>query len=179
MIDIPKPVRVKFKTLNMAPYNPRVIDDEEMSSLKASLNRRGLVETLVVQKQADDGTPMVLIGGHQRVRGIKELCEEKGDKPPASIWAVVLDIPDREAKQLNIALNRIGGEFDVYKLAQVFASIPDLTTEEVTAVGYNRQEVDDLIASISQDPIPDPEEPPKQKIIVEVECPKCGYTFNR
>lgn len=179
MIDIPKPVRVKFNELQLAPYNPRVIDEVEMKSLKASVDSRGLVETLVVQKKADDGTPLVLIGGHQRVRAVREICDDSGEKLPSHIYAVVLDIGDREAKQLNVALNRIGGEFDVYKLGEVFATIPDMTDTEVLAVGFDREAIDDLIASALAPPSVTDEDKPKQTISVTVECPKCGHTFVR
>jgi len=96
-----EPERVNLAEVNPAPYNPRTITEPELDSLKASMMEHGVVLNLVVQREADDGRPLVLIGGHQRVRAARELCASQGWDLPEFPWATVLDVNDRKAKRLN------------------------------------------------------------------------------
>ena len=149
---VPEPTKVILSKLNFAVYNPRRITKEEMAELKQSLLSHGAVLNLVVQLEADDGTPLVLIGGHQRVRAIRELAKEGRARVPEHVWAVVLDIKDEEAKKLNIALNNIEASFDDFMLGQVLASIrTGLTDADVAGMGFTMPAVDNLIA-ITLDP---------------------------
>ena len=89
-----------------APYNPRRISDAQMSGLKKSLDRWGLVQEIVVNKRTNH-----IVGGHQRASALKA----NGQKKAAVVW---VDIDEDEEKALNIALNspHISGEFDFDKL---------------------------------------------------------------
>ena len=113
-----------------------------MRALKASLVKHGLVLNLVVQKQG-----LVLIGGHQRVTAMREVCAERGVEMPAQAWATVLDVDDATAKQLNVGLNNIEGEFDHYKLGLMFAEmLPSMTTDDVLATGFEQENIEQMIA---------------------------------
>lgn len=141
-LRIPEPQMMALSEVNLAPYNPRVISDDQMSALKQSLVKHGMVLNLVVQK---DGR--VLIGGHQRVRAMRELCSERGWPVPEQVPVIVLDVGDAEAKQLNVALNRIEGDFDPYKLGELFGSIrANMTLDDVVATGFRTEEIDQAIA---------------------------------
>jgi ParB-like chromosome segregation protein Spo0J len=144
-ILIHEPVRVPFAKLNFAPYNPRTISAEEMRTLKASIRKHGLVLTLVVQKSSAEHGPMVIVGGHQRVQAVRELATEMGIPVPTDAWAVLVDIDDATAKQLNISLNRISGEFDPHKLGLVLAGIAGTTDFDLSSIGFGQNEVDELI----------------------------------
>ena len=125
---IQEPERIELEKLNFAPFNPRRMPAEKMAALKASILKHGLVLNLVVQLKSKAHGPMVIIGGHQRVRAMREVCAERGVDVPKFAWAVVLDVSDSIAAQLNIALNRIDGEFDAYMLGELlsqFAAEPD------------------------------------------------------
>jgi ParB-like chromosome segregation protein Spo0J len=149
-LKVPVPQQVELKGLQFAPYNPRSISRETMGSLKASLLKHGMVLTLVVQKRSEAHGPMVLIGGHQRVRAMRELCAEKKWAEPAQVSAVVLDVGDAEAKQLNVSLNNIEGEFDPYKLGEMFRDIrPDMTMDDVLATGFAPVEIDEMIGLLA------------------------------
>jgi ParB-like chromosome segregation protein Spo0J len=145
-LKVPVPQQVKLADLQFAPYNPRSISREVMGALKASLRKHGMVLTLVVQKLSGAHGPMVLIGGHQRVRAMRELCAAEGWPEPAEVSAVVLDVGDAEAKQLNVSLNNIEGEFDPYKLGEMFRDIrPAMTMDDVLATGFAPVEIDEMI----------------------------------
>jgi ParB-like chromosome segregation protein Spo0J len=131
---VPPTERIHYKKLNPAPYNPRRMSREMIQSLKQGILLYGLVDNLVVQK-----TGLVIIGGHQRYRAVKELAIESGGEVP-DLPCVVLDIDDRSAKRLNIALNRIGGEWDEKKLGELLADIHSespITEEDVVILGYD------------------------------------------
>lgn len=139
--SVPPPVMVRMSDVSEAEYNPRVMPPEMMRALKASIRRHGFVVNLVVQKRG-----MVLVGGHQRLAALRQIASEDGVEAPAELPAVVLDLSDAEAKELNVALNKIDGEFDPYKLGALFASIrPELTMESVEATGFTMPEIEEAV----------------------------------
>ena len=139
-ISMPSPQLVEIASLNFASYNPRIMPEREMAALKASMLEHGMVLNLVVQR-----TGMVLIGGHQRVRALRELCKDRRWAVPATAWAMLLDVDDATAKRMNVALNRISGEFDPFKLGDLFAGMDAMSDEQVLALGFERENVDELI----------------------------------
>ena len=141
-LKIPVTEQLPLESINLAAYNPRVMPKEKMDSLKASLRKHGLVLNLVVQK-----TGMVLIGGHQRIAAMRDLCKAEKWALPATVPAMVLDVSDAEAKQLNVSLNNIEGEFDPYKLGELFAGIrSEMTMDDVVATGFTAVQIDEAIA---------------------------------
>ena len=124
-----------------AEYNPRkrlVPDDPEYQKLKESLLRFGTVEPLVINK---DGT---IIGGHQRYNVLKDLGEKK---VPVS----VVDLNKQDEKALNVALNKIDGEWDNEKLRDLLIEL-DHSGYDIEIIGYDRQELDDLIELTDVEP---------------------------
>lgn len=145
-LRFPQPVEVDLASVNFAPYNPRTISPQQMKALKASLEKHGVVLNLVVQKQG-----MTLIGGHQRVRAVRELCAERGWPPPEKAWATVLDVSDSQAKQLNVALNNIEGEFDPFKLGELFSDIAgSMTIDDIIATGFEPENIDELVRLVAE-----------------------------
>src|SRR5262245_18447689 len=103
---------VPISSLAPAPYNPRVIPDDEMDALMRSISTFGFAEP-VVARRGD----MLIVGGHQRVEAARRLGM-------LEVPVVELDLSDEQANSLNVALNRIHGEFDIPKLAELLASLP-------------------------------------------------------
>jgi ParB-like chromosome segregation protein Spo0J len=145
---LPDPEQVKISEINFATYNPRVMSAKKMKQLKASLLKHGLVLNLVIQKKN-----RTLIGGHQRVTAIREICAERGWIVPDLAWATVLDIDDASAKMLNVSLNKIDGDFDPYKLGELFKSLPKLELDGILSMGFEPEGVEELIKFI--DPVDD------------------------
>lgn len=131
---------VAASRLAAAAYNPRRISRRALEALKESIRAHGFVEPVVVQRSG-----LVLIGGHQRVEALRALCAETGEKMPR-IPAVVLDIDDREARRLNVALNRIAGEWDDAALAALLSSLGSLDETETLAMGLSAREVETLLS---------------------------------
>ena len=93
-------VNVSDLATMVSPYNPRRIDDHDMDALRRSLRYFGTVEPIVVNKRSGR-----IVGGHQRVKAAKAEGME-------SLPVVYVDIDDPSEKQLNLALNRIHGEWE-------------------------------------------------------------------
>lgn len=130
-------------TLAPAAYNPRRISRRGMAALKQSIAQHGFVEPVVVQNST-----RMIIGGHQRVEALMDLCRERGVKPP-KIPAAVIEIDDRRAKILNLALNKVGGEFDDHLLASLFAEFEStpLNDDELLGSGFTTDEVAALLSA--------------------------------
>ena len=136
---------VQFSKLRPAPYNPRVMPDAMMRSLMASLRESGLVLNLVVQRKSPEHGSMVIVGGHQRVEALRRICGEDGTTLPERVPAVVLDLSDNEAKRLNVALNRVEGEFVDDMLGDLLASLGDIDLPAMTTMGLTEDEYRGLV----------------------------------
>lgn len=93
--------------INPAPYNPRIDlqpGDHEYDSLKQSIEKFGYVDPLIWNERTGH-----LVGGHQR---FKVLMEDK----PSEILVSVVSLNDQDEKALNVALNKISGQWDENKL---------------------------------------------------------------
>jgi hypothetical protein len=127
----------KMKTADLlsmaATYNPRKISPHDLDSLRKSIRRFGMVEPVVVNRRTKR-----IVGGHQRVLA----CDlEKVETVPV-VW---VDLDETDERTLNVALNRISGEFDEGKLLQV---IEDLKRRgaDLDFTGFDSGEIDRLVA---------------------------------
>lgn len=135
--------KAKLSELVGAEYNPRTMPDDEMQNLMRSLREHGIVQPLVVRKEDKR-----ILGGHQRAEAIRRILAEAGIPEDGYtvpvIW--ISDISDEKAKLLNIALNRIHGEWDYAKLGEIFAELREqLPIEDLTGSGFSESEIDDIV----------------------------------
>ena len=115
-----------------APYNPRKISDHDLDALRRSLRFFGTVEPVVVNRRSGR-----IVGGHQRVKA----AEAEGiDELPVCY----VDLDDPSEKQLNLALNRIHGEWDEEALERVLA---DLKTQgaDMVLTGFTDAELEEFL----------------------------------
>ena len=117
-----------------AEYNPRKDlqpGEKDYEALKRSIQEYGHVQTLVANK---DGT---LIGGHQTLKVLKDLGYTKAR-------AVVLDLSEKKEKALNIALNKISGDWDKKKLASLLVELDD-GSDAADLTGFGEEEIRELV----------------------------------
>lgn len=112
---------VSRRDIKNAPYNPRILGDEQRKRLRKKMKTTGLVEPLVWNETTGN-----LVSGHQRLSILDEL--EQRDDYDLTVAAVKL--PEREEKSLNVFMNNTGamGEWDEEKLADIvkdFMNAPD------------------------------------------------------
>ncbi len=152
VVRIVQPTMLQLASINFAPYNPRVMPPTEMRSLKASIKKHGMVLNLVVQKRSGEYGELILIGGHQRVTAMRELCAEAKQDLPEMVWCIVLDVDDVTAKQLNVSLNNIEGEFDPHKLGELLASVQGDASFDQIAIGFDQDEIAELVRQALEGP---------------------------
>jgi ParB-like chromosome segregation protein Spo0J len=151
MFKVHVPTLARVSELNPAAYNPRKITPEKYEALKESIKSDGFLEPLVVQKQG-----LRIIGGHQRLRAIKEICVEEGERCP-DIPCIVLDLDDRSAKRLNIKLNNIQGEFEVRMLGELLVDIYEdegFKADDAAMLGFLQNEAEKVIRLIEPTMVP-------------------------
>jgi len=113
---------IKINKLKPAKYNPRQITKKQYNDLKKSIEKFDLVDPIIVNKD------YTVIGGHQRLKVCKELNYKDVD-------CVILDLSKEEERELNIRLNKSGGDFDMDALANYF------DVEELTDWGFKHVEL--------------------------------------
>lgn len=126
-----------IKDLNMATYNPRVDlqpGDAEFEKLKRSIKHFGYIDPIIVNKRN-----MVVVGGHQRLKVLKELGY-------TDIDVVYVDLNDTDEKALNIALNKISGDWDAEKLEDLLRDISLDTDFDIELTGFDLPEVDTMFS---------------------------------
>ena len=133
----------KLSELNPAKYNPRKQlkpGDPEFEALARSMKEFGYVELILVNVR--DGSN-VIISGHQRAACLTYLGETE-------VECLTVDLPEPEEKALNIAMNKISGEWDMEKLKAVLKDI-DLSDLDATLTGFPEEELGSLIGDFDMD----------------------------
>ena len=135
----------KAEELLPADYNPRKDlqpGDPEYEKLKRSLQQFGYVEPVIWNKSTGR-----VVGGHQRLKVLQDLGITEVD-------CVVVDMPEDQEKALNIALNKIAGDWDNDKLALLISDLQGADFD-VALTGFDPAEIDDLFKSTVQDGVKD------------------------
>ena len=133
--------RRKLSDLKAADYNPRKAltpEDSEYQKIKRSIEEFGYVDPIIIN---EDGT---IIGGHQRCTVLKDLGYEEVD-------VVVVSLDKQREKALNIALNKITGEWDELKLKDLLLDL-DLGDYDISLTGFESEELTDLVDRLAIEP---------------------------
>lgn len=143
----------RIADMNRAAYNPRVDlqpEDEEYQAIERSLKRHGLVQPIVWNRRTN-----TVVSGHQRLT----VLEAQGE---TEVTVSVVDLDDIQEKELNVALNKITGEWDDDKLSVILNELG----EEAIDTGFTLPEIDvlrDELKSCFDDvTAPDEEEPTEE-----------------
>ena len=175
-----------FDNLLLDPNNPRTIGVQEFDDLKASLTKFGDLGGFIFNV-----TTGQLVGGHQR----KQALEAMGGLNRVVITHT-LDAPNKQGtiaighiehdgelyayrkvqwtpawqRSANIAANRIGGTFDLEKLARQNYELLQEDPELLKLTGQTEDELKSLLASTGVVDAPAesaPQEPPR---LIRIEC---------
>ena len=138
--------KIRIEKLKASEYNPRKdlkSGDAGYEKLKRSIQEFGYVEPIIWNKATGN-----VVGGHQRLKVLKDLGEEE-------ITCVVLELDETKEKALNVALNKIQGEWDTDKLTAILMSL-DEADFDVSLTGFDGAEIDELMNEFySQEAIQD------------------------
>ncbi|MGL4283993.1 MAG: site-specific DNA-methyltransferase [Eubacterium aggregans] len=122
------------KDLLPAEYNPRKDlkpGDKEYEKLKHSIEQFGYVEPVIWNE-----TTGRVVGGHQCLKVLQ-------DMGLAEVDCVIVQMDEKKEKALNVALNKISGEWDNDKLALLIADLQGADFD-VSLTGFEPEELEDL-----------------------------------
>jgi DNA modification methylase len=127
--------------------------DTQKAALHRSREHWGYVEPLVVRQGNE------VVGGNQRL-------DEALTSNLKEVPVIRIHVNDVEAKALNLALNKIHGEWDEELLVPILAELKDLP--EIDLTGFQPAEIEKLIREImpqtEEDEIPEPPVEPIMKL---------------
>lgn len=127
----------RLADLKPADYNPRKKlepGDPEYEKIARSIETFGYCDPIIINK---DGT---IIGGHQRASVLKSLGYTEAD-------CIVVDLKKQDEKALNIALNKIGGQWDMSLLRDALQDLT-LSPVDVNATGYSDDELSVILGDV-------------------------------
>ena len=116
--------------------------DAEYEKLKRSIEQFGYVEPVIWNK-----TTGFVVGGHQRLKVLL-------DMGITEVECVVVELDAEKEKALNIALNKISGEWDKDKLALLIADLQGADFD-VSLTGFEPAEIDSLFKDAQQSKVKD------------------------
>lgn len=130
--------KVPVTDINPAKYNPRKDlkpGDPAYEKLKRSMSEFGYVEPIIWNEETGN-----IVGGHQRYKILLE--EGHGE-----VECVVVKLSPEREKALNVALNKVTGDWEFQALADL---IKDLEAQDfdVTLTGFDAAEIEDLFSQV-------------------------------
>lgn len=137
--------KISIKKLIPADYNPRKDlkpGDPEYEKLKRSIEQFGYVEPVIWNK-----TTSHVVGGHQRLKVLL-------DMGITEVECVVIEMDEEKEKALNIALNKISGDWDKDKLMLLITDLQGADFD-VSLTGFEPAELDALFKDSLKDGIHD------------------------
>lgn len=126
---------VDTSLLKENPDNPRKIRKTDMDKLKRSIQEFGIVDPIIVNNHP--GRENIIVGGHQRFQAIKALGISK-------VPVHYVDLTQEREEMLNVALNKISGEWDDDKLSILLKRLMDADAD-VSLTGFEEPNIDELI----------------------------------
>ena len=147
-----KILRIPISKVKPAAYNPRKDlqpTDAQYVAIKRSLLEFGLVDPLVWNKRTGN-----LVGGHQRFKVLRD------DAKFTHVDVSVVDLPIGKEKALNIALNKIAGEWDSEKLESV---LQDLKPADLDLTGFNEGELSEIFGEDGKAGLTDDDDAPARR----------------
>lgn len=137
--------KIKVEQLIPADYNPRKDlqpGDSEYEKIKRSLEEFGYVDPVIWNK-----TTGRVVGGHQRLKVLTSMGRTE-------VECVVVELNEEKEKALNVALNKISGDWDKEKLAVLMTDL-DVADFDVSLTGFDAAEIDDLFKDTLRDGVED------------------------
>ncbi len=123
---------VKLSRLNIAEYNPRQDlqpGDSRYEDIKKSVDKFGLVVPIIVNRNG-----MRIVSGHQRYKILKAQGVKETE-------VVIVDLDEEKEKLLNVALNKIRGQWDMTKLSELLKGFDE---EQIEFSGFSAEEIEAL-----------------------------------
>lgn len=134
---------LKIADLIPAYYNPRKAlkpGDKEYEKIKKSITEFGFADPCVVNKRGCEEGKYIIVGGHQRVTVAADLGFEE-------VPCAIVDLDEEHEKALNVALNKITGEWNKELLADLIYDLEDADFD-TAFTGFDPPEIEQLMNSV-------------------------------
>lgn len=121
----------RITDMERAEYNPRVElmpGDDEYEKLKRNIERFGMVVPVIWNRRTNR-----VVSGHQRLTVLM-------NEGVTEVDVSVVDLDETAEKQLNIAMNKVTGEWDEVKLKELLDGLGDAAPE----TGFDLYEIEAL-----------------------------------
>jgi len=130
---------VEIATLTPDPRNARAHDERNLKAVMDSLREHGQVKPIVVQRVSDGGKPNVIRAGNASTEAASRLGW-------THVAAVILDVPDKEAKAYALRDNRTA-DLAEWDLPNLGAELRDLQESgvDVSLLGWEAFEYEPLM----------------------------------
>ena len=125
----------KINDLIPADYNPRKDlskSDIEYQKIRKSIEEFDYVEPLIFNKRTN-----TLISGHQRLKVLKDLKYD-------NVEVTVVNLDLKKEKALNLAMNKIHGDWDDEKLINIIEDLKLNENFNIEITGFNDNEINAL-----------------------------------
>lgn len=184
---------IKITDIVPAEYNPRKISDDDYNRLSNSITEFGFVDPIIINLKNNR-----IIGGHQRYEVlVEEYMQSQEDEllliPLGDIGWVFpsadLKIEsESHEKALNIALNKISGQWNNEKLQRLIIDL-ELEDVDLNLTGFAEYEIDKLKYDADVEFDMEVEETTDEEYDIEddsmeygveedcITCPNCGQHF--
>ncbi|MEK5376577.1 ParB N-terminal domain-containing protein [Paenibacillus sp. FSL P2-0173] len=167
-----------IEQINAAAYNPRVDlqpGDPEYEKLKASIEQFGYIDPIIWNQRTGN-----MVGGHQRY---KILVHELGH---TELAVSVVNLDDQQEKLLNLALNKVSGNWDDEALYRLLDDL-EQSGADLALSGFDTDEVEQLMKDFAEPAADQLGDFTNKELDVsefdeenfECKCPRCGFVFDR
>lgn len=130
--------KIPVSEIKPAKYNPRKDlkpGDPAYEKLKRSMSEFGYVEPIIWNEETGN-----IVGGHQRY---KVLVAEGNSE----VECVVVKLSAEKEKALNVALNKVTGDWEFEALADLLKELEEQDFD-VTLTGFDAAEIEDLFSQV-------------------------------
>lgn len=123
-----KPATIHRREMKNAPYNPRLINEDERARLTKIISAHGIVAPTVWNRRTGN-----IVGGHQRT----SICDDLYGTDDYEVTVSEIDVDEIREVELNLALNnaQAQGSYDQEKLEQLFKERPAIQIESTGFTG--------------------------------------------
>jgi DNA modification methylase len=127
---------ISINELRPDPANPRRIEEADMESLTRSIKAHGLVQPIVARR-----SDKTVIAGHQRL-----VCAHRLGLTHVPV--LFINVSVEEGRLLNLALNRISGDWDRELLARLLADLEAVPDIDISLSGFGDDEIATLLKTL-------------------------------
>jgi len=121
---------ININELKASEFNPRTWSDHQLAKLRESIKKFGVVDPLIVN--AHPSRKNIVIGGNMRLEVLREIGHTE-------VPVVELHLTERKERELNLRLNKTGGDWD-------YALLKEFDEDLLADVGFESEELDDVFA---------------------------------